>query len=85
MVYYDVLKLTKLLLLNVAINRYESLNATRLILANTQCNSDFATLQCSRNTLESLKWGILPHGPYSLDGTPSDYYLFSSIQSSLQD
>ena len=29
--------------------------------------------------LETLKWEVLPHPPYSLDIEPSDYYLFRSM------
>jgi len=28
--------------------------------------------------LETLKWDVLPHPPYSLDIAPSDYWLFRS-------
>lgn len=37
-----------------------------------------------KNALEALKWEILPHAPYSPDCAPSDYYLFRSMQSALQ-
>ena len=33
--------------------------------------------------LETLKWEVLPHPPYSLDVTPSDYHLFQSIRHGL--
>ena len=29
--------------------------------------------------LETLKWEVLPHPPYSLDVAPSDYHLFQSL------
>ena len=29
--------------------------------------------------LETLKWEVLPHPPYSSDIAPSDYYLFRSV------
>jgi len=30
-------------------------------------------------TLETLKWEVLPHSPYSSDIAPSDYHLFRSM------
>ena len=35
--------------------------------------------------LETLKWEVLPHPPYSPDIAPSDYYLFRSMAHSLAD
>ena len=35
--------------------------------------------------LETLKWEVLPHPPYSPDIAPSDYYLFRSIAHGLAD
>ena len=35
--------------------------------------------------LETLKWKVLPHPPYSPDIVPSDYYLFRSQQHGLAD
>ncbi|UYV83623.1 TMEM62 [Cordylochernes scorpioides] len=35
--------------------------------------------------LETLKWEVLPHPPYSPDIDPSDYYLFGSMQRGLAD
>ena len=35
--------------------------------------------------LETLKWEVLPHPPYSPDITPSDYYLFRSMAHGLDD
>lgn len=35
--------------------------------------------------LESLKWEVLPHPPYSPDIAPSDYYLFRSMAHGLAD
>ena len=35
--------------------------------------------------LETLKWEILPHPPYSPDIAPSDYYLFRSMAHGLAD
>mgnify|MGYP003334104996 CR=1 FL=1 len=33
--------------------------------------------------LETLKWEVLPHPPYSPDIAPSDYYLFRSMEHTL--
>ena len=35
--------------------------------------------------LETLKWEILPHPPYSLDVAPSDYHLFRLMAHDLAD
>jgi len=35
--------------------------------------------------LETLKWEVLPHPPYSPDVAPSDYYLFRSMAHGLAD
>ena len=35
--------------------------------------------------LETLKWEVLPHPPYSPDIAPSDYYMFRSMAHGLPD
>ena len=35
--------------------------------------------------LETLKWEVLPHPPYSIDIAPCDYYLSQSMAHSLAD
>ena len=35
--------------------------------------------------LETLKWEVLPHPPYSTDIAPFDYYLFRSMAHGLAD
>ena len=32
-----------------------------------------------KETLEALRWDVLPHAAYSPDCAPSDYYLFRSM------
>lgn len=36
-----------------------------------------------KNTLDALKWDVLPHPPYSSDIAPSDYHLFRSMYHAL--
>jgi histone-lysine N-methyltransferase SETMAR len=36
-----------------------------------------------KETLEALRWDVLPHPPYSPDIAPSDYHLFRSMQHGL--
>ena len=38
-----------------------------------------------KTDLETLKWEVLPHPPYSPDIAPSDYYLFRSMAHGLAD
>jgi hypothetical protein len=35
------------------------------------------------DTIQKLKWNVLPHPPYSLDLAPSDYHLFSPLTEQL--
>jgi len=37
----------------------------------------------TRNKLLTLGWNVLPHPAYSPDLAPSDYYLFRSLQNSM--
>ena len=39
--------------------------------------------QVVKETLEALKWDVLPHPPYSPDIPPSDYHLLRSMAYSL--
>lgn len=41
--------------------------------------------QVVKTYLETLKWDVLPHPPYSPDIAPSDYYLFRSMTHDLAD
>lgn len=36
-----------------------------------------------KETLEALRWEVLPHAPYSPDCAPSDYHLFRSMAQAL--
>jgi len=35
------------------------------------------------DTIQKLKWNVLPHPPYSPDLAPSDYHLFSPLKEHL--
>ena len=35
------------------------------------------------DTIQKLKWIVLPHPPYSLDLAPSDYHLFGPLKEHL--
>jgi transposase len=35
------------------------------------------------DTIQKLKWNVLPHPPYSPDLAPSDYHLFGSLKEHL--
>lgn len=41
--------------------------------------------QVVKTYLETTKWEVLPHPPYSPDIAPSDYYLFASMTHALAD
>ena len=43
------------------------------------------TFLVTRQKLLELGWDVLPHPPYSPDLAPSDYFLFRSLQNSLND
>ncbi len=95
-VYYELLKPNE----TITSERYQhqlidlnhALNENRPIPANKQRkvillhdNARPHVAKQVKNTLEVLKWEILPHAAYSPDCAPSDYYLFRSMQSDLQD
>ena len=43
------------------------------------------TFLTTRQKLLRLGWEVMLHPPYSPDHAPSDYYLFRSLQNSLND
>lgn len=43
------------------------------------------TTRVVKTYLEGQDWEVLSHPPYSPDIAPSDYYLFRSMRSALQD
>lgn len=45
-----------------------------------QDNARPHTAALTRETLESLKWNVLPHPPYSPDLAPSDFHLFGPLK-----
>ena len=46
-------------------------------------NARLYTSLVTRQKLLELGWDVLPHPPYSPDLAPSDYFLFRSLQNSL--
>ena len=46
-------------------------------------NARLHTSLVTRQKLLELDWDVLPHPPYSPDLAPSDYFLFRSLQNSL--
>ena len=46
-------------------------------------NARLHTFLVTRQKLLELGWDVLPHPPYSPDFVPSDYFLFRSLQNSL--
>lgn len=42
------------------------------------------TAKITRETLEKMRWQVVPHPPYSPDLAPSDYHLFRSLQNHLK-
>ena len=46
-------------------------------------NARLHTFLVTRQKLLELGWDVLPHPPYSPDLVPSDYFLFRSLQNSL--
>ena len=53
----------------------------KVILQHDNAWPYFARL--AKTYLETPKWEVLPHSPYSPDVAPSDYYLFRSMAHSL--
>ena len=48
-----------------------------------QDNARPHTARLTQSKLAEIGFTVLPHPPYSLDLSPSDYYLFSSMKNSL--
>ena len=55
----------------------------KVILQHDNARSHVAKIV--KTYLETLKWEVLPHPPYSLDVAPSDYHLFRSMAYRLAD
>ena len=74
--------------LPTTINKTEpSVEAKTTKMGEQNTQSNFAPWQCTdhvakpvKTYLENIKWDVLPHASYSPDLTPSDYYLFRSMQ-----
>jgi len=39
---------------------------------------------CTMDTIQKLKWNVLPYPPHSLDLAPSDYHLFGPLKEHLR-
>ena len=46
-------------------------------------NASSHTAKLVKETIEAFDWEILSHAAYSPDLTPSDYYLFASMEHAL--
>lgn len=62
-------------------NRPETINRKGVVFHHD--NAKPHTSLQTRQKLLRLDWDVLPHPPYSPDLAPSDYYLFRSLQNSL--
>ncbi|ENN72875.1 hypothetical protein YQE_10445, partial [Dendroctonus ponderosae] len=58
-------------------NEYLWIQAHALYLVGS-AGHHISSVKSVKKYLEALKWGVLPHPPYSPDVAPSDYYLFRS-------
>jgi hypothetical protein len=48
-----------------------------------QVNARQHVAACSMDTIQKLKWNVLPHPPSSPDLAPSDHYLFGPLKGHL--
>ncbi|GFV93067.1 histone-lysine N-methyltransferase SETMAR [Trichonephila clavipes] len=69
--------------LNAVIEQKRSALAFRKGIVFHQDNARPHTAMVTHQKLNALGWEVLGHPPYSSDITPSDYYLFRSMQNYL--
>lgn len=95
-IYYELLKpgesVTTERYKQQLINLNDSINKNRAEYSKRQHkviflhdNASPHTAKPVRDTLESLKWEVLPHAAYSPDLAPSDYHLFASMGHALSE
>ena len=87
-IYYELLKSGKTV--NTERYRQQMINLNQTLREKRQHkvillhdNAPSHTAKLVKETIEAFDWEILSHAAYSPDLTPSDYYLFASMEHAL--